>query len=107
MNKNTIPILGVEIFMKIFVDTADLNEIKELASWGIIDGVTTNPTLVAKSGRSFNEIIEEIFKIVDGPISLEVVSEKADDMVKEAKDTCNKSPRKIQKKCCNKNTNDT
>jgi transaldolase len=71
--------------MKIFVDTADLNEIRELASWGIIDGVTTNPTLVAKTGRSFNEIIEEIFKIVDGPISLEVISEKADEMVKEAK----------------------
>jgi len=71
--------------MKIFVDTADLDEIKELASWGIIDGVTTNPTLVKRSGRSFSEIIEEIFKLVDGPISLEVVSEKADDMVKEAK----------------------
>ena len=71
--------------MKIFVDTADLDEIRELASWGIIDGVTTNPTLVKRSGRSFKEIIEEIFKIVDGPISLEVVSEKADDMVKEAK----------------------
>ena len=50
--------------MKIFVDTADLDEIKELASWGIIDGVTTNPTLVAKSGRNFNQIVEEIFKIV-------------------------------------------
>ena len=71
--------------MKIFVDTADLDEIKELASWGILDGVTTNPTLMAKSGRSFNEIIDEIFDIVDGPISLEVVSDKADDMVKEAK----------------------
>ena len=71
--------------MKIFVDTADLDEIKELASWGIVDGVTTNPTLVKKSGRSFNEIVNEIFKIVDGPISLEVVSEKAVDMVKEAK----------------------
>lgn len=71
--------------MKIFIDTADLDEIKEIASWGIIDGVTTNPTLMAKSGRSFNEIIDEIFDIVDGPISLEVVSEKAEDMVKEAK----------------------
>ena len=71
--------------MKIFIDTADLDEIKEIASWGIIDGVTTNPTLVAKTGKSFNDIIEEIFKIVDGPISLEAVSEKADDMVKEAK----------------------
>lgn len=71
--------------MKIFVDTADLDEIRELASWGIIDGVTTNPTLIAKSGRSFDEIVNEIFKIVDGPISLEVISEKAEDMVEEAK----------------------
>jgi len=83
--------------MKIFVDTADLKEIKELASWGIIDGVTTNPTLVARTGLSFNEIIEEIFKIVDGPISLEVVSEKADDMVKEAKDLVKKVPKKYHK----------
>ena len=83
--------------MKIFVDTADLDEIRELASWGIIDGVTTNPTLVKKSGRNFNEIIEEIFKIVDGPISLEVVSEKADDMVKEAKQLVSKTPQKYRK----------
>jgi len=81
--------------MKIFVDTADLDEIKELASWGIVDGVTTNPTLVAKSGRTFTEIIDEIFKIVDGPISLEVISEKADDMVKEAKDL----RKKVSEKC--------
>lgn len=83
--------------MKIFVDTADLDEIKELASWGIIDGVTTNPTLVKKSGRSFNEILNEIFKLVDGPISLEVVSEKADDMVKEAKSLVSKIPQKYRK----------
>lgn len=83
--------------MKIFVDTADLDEIKELASWGILDGVTTNPTLVAKSGRSFNEVISEIFKLVDGPISLEVVSEKADDMVKEAKQLVKKVDPKYQK----------
>ena len=72
--------------MKIFVDTADLDEIRELASWGIIDGVTTNPTLVARSGYSFKEIVNEIFNIVDGPISLEAVSIKAEDIVKEAKE---------------------
>jgi len=83
--------------MKIFIDTADLDEIKELASWGVIDGVTTNPTLVAKSGRSFNEILNEIFKIVDGPISIEAVSEKADDMVKEAKDLVSKVSEKYRK----------
>ena len=83
--------------MKIFVDTADLNEIRELASWGIIDGVTTNPTLVAKTGLSFNEIIGEIFEIVDGPISLEVISEKADEMVKEAKALVEKVSEKYRK----------
>lgn len=83
--------------MKIFVDTADLDEIREFASWGIVDGVTTNPTLVKRSGRSFSEIIEEIFEIVDGPISLEVVSEKADDMVKEAKGIVKRVDKKYQK----------
>jgi len=83
--------------MKIFIDTADLKEIEEIASWGILDGVTTNPTLVAKTGLSFNEIIEKIFKLVDGPISLEVVSEKADDMVKEAKDLVKKVKKEYQK----------
>jgi transaldolase len=83
--------------MKIFIDTADLDEIKEIASWGVIDGVTTNPTLVAKSGRSFNEILNEIFKIVDGPISLEAVSEKSDDMVKEAKGLVLKVSEKYRK----------
>ncbi|MEF8879592.1 MAG: fructose-6-phosphate aldolase [Candidatus Thermoplasmatota archaeon] len=80
--------------MKIFVDTADLDEIKEFASWGVVDGVTTNPTLVKRSGRSFQEIIEEIFEIVDGSISLEVVSEKADDMVEEAKELVSKVDKK-------------
>lgn len=83
--------------MKIFVDTADLDEIRELASWGVIDGVTTNPTLIAKTGKPFNEILEEIFKLVDGPISLEVVSEKADDMVKEAKQLVNRVNQKYRK----------
>ena len=83
--------------MKIFIDTADLDEIREIASWGVLDGVTTNPTLVAKSGRPFKEILDEIFKLVDGPISLEAVSEKADDMVKEAKSLVSKVPQKYRK----------
>jgi len=83
--------------MKIFVDTADLDEIKELASWGIIDGVTTNPTLVARSRRSFEEIIYEIFNIVDGPISIEVVSKKDESMVIEAKNLVSKIDKKYQK----------
>jgi len=83
--------------MKLFIDTADLNEIKELASWGILDGVTTNPTLLAKSGRSFQEVIDEIFTLVNGPISLEVLSEKAHDMVSEAKQVISKIPQKYRK----------
>ncbi len=83
--------------MKLFIDTADLKEIKELSSWGILDGVTTNPTLLAKSGRSFQEVIDEIFDLVDGPISLEVLSEKADDMRKEAKQIISKIPQKYRK----------
>jgi transaldolase len=83
--------------MKIFIDTADLNEIKEIASWGILDGVTTNPTLLAKSGRSFQEVIDEIFTLVDGPISLEVLSENAADMIKEAKQIVTKIPQKYRK----------
>jgi transaldolase len=83
--------------MKLFIDTADLQEIKEIASWGILDGVTTNPTLLAKSGRSLQEVIDEIFELVDGPISLEVISEKADDMVNEAKSILGKIPQKFRR----------
>jgi len=72
--------------LKIFVDTADLKEIEELASWGVIDGVTTNPTLVAKTGLSFKDIVNKIFDLVDGPISLEAVSTKTKDIVKEARE---------------------
>ncbi len=83
--------------MKLFIDTADLNEIKEIASWGILDGVTTNPTLLAKCGRSLQNVIDEIFKLVDGPISLEVLSEKAEDMVTEAKQIVSKIPQNYRK----------
>jgi transaldolase len=72
--------------MKIFLDTANVEHIKEANSWGIIDGVTTNPTLVAKEGRDFREVVQEICSIVDGPISAEVVSMKSDEMVEEAKE---------------------
>jgi len=83
--------------MKLFIDTANLNEIKEIASWGILDGVTTNPTLLAKCGRAFQDVIDEIFDLVDGPISLEVLSEKAEDMVTEAKQIVTKIPQKFRK----------
>lgn len=70
--------------MKIFIDTANVEEIKEAAKLGVLSGVTTNPSLIAKEGRVFEEVIKEIVEIVDGPISAEVVSPVADDMVKEA-----------------------
>lgn len=72
--------------MKIFLDTANVEHIKEANSWGVVDGVTTNPTLIAKEGRNFEEVVKEICEIVDGPISAEVVSEDAEGMVKEARD---------------------
>lgn len=71
--------------MKIFLDTANIDEIKEINSWGIIEGVTTNPSLIAKEGRVFEEVIDEISKIVDGPVSAEVVSTDAEGMVKEGR----------------------
>ena len=71
--------------MKIFLDTANIDEIKEINSWGIIEGVTTNPSLIAKEGRVFEEVIDEISKIVDGPVSAEVVSTEAEGMVKEGR----------------------
>jgi transaldolase len=71
--------------MKFFLDTANVKEILEAASLGLLDGVTTNPSLVAKEGRSFKEVLIEICNIVDGPISAEVVSLEADAMVKEGK----------------------
>jgi len=70
--------------MKFFVDTANVEEIREIASWGILHGVTTNPSLVAKEGRDFKQVLGEILGLVDGPISAEVVSLKADEMVAEA-----------------------
>lgn len=72
--------------MKFFIDTANVSEIREANDMGIIAGVTTNPSLIAKEGRDFIEVIKEITSIVDGAISAEVISLKADEMVKEAKD---------------------
>ncbi|MDF1525424.1 MAG: fructose-6-phosphate aldolase [bacterium] len=72
--------------MKFFLDTANLDEIRQAIDMGLIDGVTTNPTLVAREGREFRPLVEEICKIVPGPVSLETVSPDAQGMVKEAQD---------------------
>ncbi len=72
--------------MKIFIDTANLEQIKEVNSWGVLDGVTTNPTLVAREGCDFKKRIEDICNVVDGPISAEAVSLDAEGMVREARE---------------------
>lgn len=70
--------------MKFFIDTGMVEEIKEAATWGIVDGVTTNPSLIAKTGRTQTDVIKEICSLIDGPISAEVISTETDGMLKEA-----------------------
>ncbi len=72
--------------MQFFIDTADVNEIREAESLGILDGVTTNPTLISRTGRPFKETIEEICSIVKGPVSAEVVSVDTDGIIKEGRE---------------------
>jgi transaldolase len=71
--------------MKIFLDTADIEEIRTAARWGILDGVTTNPTLYAKVGGSYEEILQEVCRITSGPVSAEVVAEDVDGMLREGR----------------------
>lgn len=85
--------------MKFFIDSADVAEIQEAASYGLVDGVTTNPSLIAKSGRDFKEVIAEICKIVEGPVSAEVAATDYENIVREgeilskiAKNVCVKLP---------------
>jgi transaldolase len=72
--------------VQIFLDTADVKEIREMAALGLVDGVTTNPSLIAKEGRPFRDIVAEILTVVDGPINLEVVSTDAPGMVAEGRE---------------------
>lgn len=72
--------------MKLFIDTANIDEIKEVNSWGVLSGVTTNPTLAAKEGREFRSLVKEIAGIVDGPISAEAVSMEGEGIIKEARE---------------------
>lgn len=76
--------------MKFFIDTANVEEIRKAVAMGVVAGVTTNPTLIAKEGRDFVETIKEIATIVEGPISAEVISLEADGMIAEAKELCAK-----------------
>ncbi len=71
--------------MKIFLDTANIDDIKRFAEMGVIDGVTTNPALIAKEGKNFKEVVNEICSIIDGPVSAEVISTNAQQMIEEAR----------------------
>ncbi|MBZ0120945.1 MAG: fructose-6-phosphate aldolase [Sandaracinaceae bacterium] len=83
--------------MKIFIDSADVAEIRDAAAMGLVDGVTTNPSLVAKTGRPFRKVIEEICEIVDGPISAEVFATATDAMLKEARELASWHPNVVVK----------
>ncbi len=72
--------------MKFFIDTANIQEIRKAAGWGVLDGVTTNPSLVAKEGRDFHEALREICAVVPGPVSAEVVSTTTEEMVREGRE---------------------
>ena len=71
--------------MKFFIDGVDIDEIKNLSAMGVVDGVTTNPSIIAKSGRDFKEVVKEICAIVSGPVSAEVVGTKADEMIQQGR----------------------
>jgi transaldolase len=83
--------------MKFFIDTADINEIKEAHKRGWVDGVTTNPSLIAKSGKQFKDVIKEICSVVSGPVSAEVIALKSDDMLKEAQELVKIAPNVVIK----------
>ena len=72
--------------MKFFIDTANIDQIREAASLGILDGVTTNPSLVAKEGKNFRKLLDEILEIVDGPVSAEVVATDREGIINEGRD---------------------
>ncbi len=83
--------------MQLFLDTANIDEIREAASWGAISGVTTNPSLIAKEKRDFRTVVKEISQIVPGPISAEVLSVAAQDMIPEARDLAKIAPNIVVK----------
>jgi transaldolase len=83
--------------MKFFIDTADIREVREAAAMGLVDGVTTNPSLVAKTGKKFREVLLEICDVVKGPVSAEVVSTNHDDMMREAREYAGLRPNIVVK----------
>ena len=89
--------------MKFFIDTANIDEIKELNDWGVLDGVTTNPSLIYKSGKDFKSTIKEISSIIEGPVSAEVTSVQFNDMVKQGFELAEISSNVVIKVPLNKN----
>ncbi|MGV3526034.1 MAG: fructose-6-phosphate aldolase [Candidatus Sericytochromatia bacterium] len=83
--------------MELFIDTANLDEIREAASWGVIAGVTTNPSLIAKEGRDHKDVIHEIAGMLDGPLSIETISLDAEGMLREAHEFATWSPNAVIK----------
>lgn len=83
--------------MKFFLDTANLAEIKDVASWGILDGVTTNPSLISKENIKFEDLIREICRIVPGPVSVECVLTKAEEIIQEARELAGLAPNVVVK----------
>ena len=81
--------------MEFFLDTADVDEIREIAAWGILDGVTTNPSLIKKSGRDFKKVVTEIAEICNGPISAEVTALDTDGMISQALDLKDELPENV------------
>ena len=89
--------------MKIFLDTADIEEIRTAARWGILDGVTTNPTLYAKVGGSYDEILQQVCKLTPGPVSAEVVSDDVDGMLEEGRHFAKLAPNIVVKVAMSEN----
>ncbi|MGI6208215.1 MAG: fructose-6-phosphate aldolase [Anaerolineae bacterium] len=83
--------------MELFLDTAKVEEIRRAKEWGILDGVTTNPTHIAAAGRRYREVLDEICALVDGPVSIEVLATEADAMVEEAKEIASIGPNVVVK----------
>ena len=81
--------------MKFFIDTANIEEIRQAKEWGLVDGVTTNPTLISKEKRPFKDIVNDICGIIDGPINVEAISHRAEGLVTEARELAKINPKKI------------
>ena len=85
--------------MKIFLDTASVQELREAAAMGLLDGVTTNPTLIAREKRPFRDLVDEVCRIVDGVVNLEVVATDAEGMVREGRELAKIAPNVVVKFC--------